>query len=733
MPRQKTMTLAELLSQLARDQSDEVMRQAYSHLTLLTTSNIERVLGMLLDPMSFSDLETFAQGLKAAYGRVQQDNNGTGNLGPLLGTIGLVCFTLELLNKAKRQDQDVSSTDLAWPQTLLEEPTVQHWFQQVYAPPRSLAARQNSPTPTPEEANLKLAGKHWQDLDFDHLELYRVGTTSFILRCTSSVLSGEKLILKCLLFPYTRIPEIVKATRNYALNYPAGNVPATTRVRSSTDKWILMDEVEGITLREFLQKRRDAEDQGSLLLRTDLLILIGRPLLTALHELSRAGFRHEDLTPSNIMIVNAHDSIERIVLIDLGRNYLYTHDIGLEARREALFVAPEVKNGQNSEGTSDLYSFGMILIDLADPMGAYGETIPDNLYRYAPDLARFIEDVIDAKPERRRLLFPMKDKNDPYLNLGIIFTDVLKVLPSEREVKPGRFFWIEQLLALFYPSRRLAHARELWRITRSSSAHPEIARHTGRLYGWLLVSMVNTWLIFAVSLYLTGRDFGMNLLPTPISIAQTLLPGCGGTCVPFFDALHYRFGIENLPTRLVSVTVGLMQAFYPNLFAGLTARPIGGRFAFITEFFLRFVTLVAFPLVVAANFGPPDAWLLCLSIGLVTPALTQILCYQLAIRTLKKAQGVLSTVSSLALDDNSLKNFGQWGISLLYYIIGLFILWIGLRVHFLHDIWAYTFIALMVNVLFCVIKDVIKFAPGARGSLCRAFIAGERLEAAATP
>ena len=92
---------------------------------------------------------------------------------------------------------------------------------------------------------------------------------------------------------------------------------------------------------------------------------------------------------------------------------------------------------------------------------------------------------------------------------------------------------------------------------------------------------------------------------------------------------------------------------------------------------------------------------------------------------------MLSTVPSLVLGDLSLKNFGQWGISLLYYVIGLFILWIGLYVHFLHDIWAYTFIALMINVLFCVIRNVIKFAPGARGSLCRAFIAGERLEALA--
>jgi len=358
-------TLADLFSQLAGNQDNQTMQKAYDYLGLLTRANIEQVLGMLLDPMAFSDLQEFAKGLKLAYLRVQKDNvTSKKPLGFLLGAIGLVCFTLELLNISQQRSQNVSSVDLDWPQMLIKDPAVWYWFREVYKPSHSPAILQQSFPKQQEEANLEVAEKHWHELDFDSLDLYCVGTTSFILRCHSSMLAGEHLILKCLLFPYTRIPEIVKATRCYALKYPAGSVPATTRVRSSTDKWILMDEVAGVTLREFLQKRRATNGQKLPLLYTDLLVSIGKPLLTVLNELSCAGYRHEDLTPSNIMIVEKNAVVEKIVLIDLGRNYLYTRDIGLEARREAIFVAPEVKDGQNSEDTSDLYSFGMIPIVL---------------------------------------------------------------------------------------------------------------------------------------------------------------------------------------------------------------------------------------------------------------------------------------------------------------------------------------------------------------------------------
>ena len=257
-----------------------------------------------------------------------------------------------------------------------------------------------------------------------------------------------------------------------------------------------MNFIDGCTLQELLDDCRNDEDKAKALplLRTDLLASIGKMLLEDLNKLCNANIQHEDLTPSNIIVSKNKDgSIKEVILIDLGRNYLYTHRTGLVENREALFVAPEIRVDSNgtSTNTSDLYSFGMILIELADPQGVQGKTIPDSFYEYAPALARFVEDLVDVNPDKRLLIFS-HDRND----LLSAFVDELNVLPSDSEVKPwlpfrlwGRQieikpkvqFWVQQIRDLFFPSSQLALLRELWRLNRSPK-HTEIAKYSGRLY-----------------------------------------------------------------------------------------------------------------------------------------------------------------------------------------------------------------------------------------------------------
>ncbi len=57
---------------------------------------------------------------------------------------------------------------------------------------------------------------------------------------------------------------------------------------------------------------------------------------------------------------------------------------------------------------------------------------------------------------------------------------------------------------------------------------------------------------------------------------------------------------------------------------------------------------------------------------------------------------------------------------------------IGLRTKFLHDTLTYALIGSGLNVFVLCISKGIVLAPGVRGSLCRAFTLGERLEVAAT-
>jgi hypothetical protein len=54
--------------------------------------------------------------------------------------------------------------------------------------------------------------------------------------------------------------------------------------------------------------------------------------------------------------------------------------------------------------------------------------------------------------------------NDPYADLCEIFEHLLKILPAEQQLKPGKLAWVNQFLALLYPADQRKHAWNLWRM-----------------------------------------------------------------------------------------------------------------------------------------------------------------------------------------------------------------------------------------------------------------------------
>jgi hypothetical protein len=64
--------------------------------------------------------------------------------------------------------------------------------------------------------------REWESVDFSTLEFHRHGTTSFILKGRIGQRShGEvkTFALKCIIYPFLRIPRISRATRDYATTY----------------------------------------------------------------------------------------------------------------------------------------------------------------------------------------------------------------------------------------------------------------------------------------------------------------------------------------------------------------------------------------------------------------------------------------------------------------------------------------------------------------------------------
>lgn len=289
----------------------------------------------------------------------------------------------------------------------------------------------------------------------------------------------------------------------------------------------------------------------------------------------------------------------------------------------------------------------MILAEVADPDGALEGVVPDALYRYAPYMARFIEDLIDASPENRLLIFGQKVGRDPYDGLRAIFDDLLRLLIADEPalVKPGR---VRQFLELFLPSsRQVGHRLRIWRETRS--AHPAIDQYSGYLLGWSVACTAAWYVIFTVTVLWGLRDVGVDATPATLTAAEHLTRS--GSWLP--AVADWQFSLQS---ALLGFSIGLAGArSYQNIFAGLTVRSLSGHRAFWTEVFLRGTSFCALPPILFGNIVEQRWWPWLCAIGFIWPTTASYLGYTQARYCLKRARE-LSTVSASV--DPSLEAFG---------------------------------------------------------------------------
>jgi serine/threonine protein kinase len=719
-------TLEKFLAALVNTPLNDTLLNDISRAAILTRTSETRVLGHLaLDPVSFSAIfemakSEFKEGIGGLYERLSEDR--VEEYEALRRFIGFAYFTALLLELV--EVKAVTEKDAGTPPILYEvfgDPGVRQFFLDLYRPPRT----RNSKQPSKAQENARLSTIFWDTLDVQSLRIHRLGTTSFILRGRTEFVRGEEIALKCLIFPYTRVGIIESATRDYAIDYPSGEVPGTAKVFCSTAKWIMMEFVDGITLRELLDARSEKiSANGHYPDAYQLVEAIAFPLIAALRALTHKGYSHKDLAPSNIMLIHRGDLRYDIVLIDLGRNYLYTKRIGIGETGEAFFVAPEIRDDGRTSTTSDLYSIGLILAEICDPGRVQDGSVPEAVYMYRPALARLIEDLIDVKPAQRMLLLN-HISTDQYEAVTSSLGDILATSPI---LYGNRHGIARSTVDVLLPSSRQASKLfQFWLKSRFTKSR--ISENSGWLVAWSGVCTFNWLIVFSVCFLWGLRDFGIDDFGLPISVFNKMA-GTGNS-IPILDSLRAADYLttdwrNNLPARVVGMTTGMACVkYYQNIFSGLTIRSIRGRSAVGLEIVMRYCAFCTFLPVLIGNLIEPRWTLWLLISGYFIIALNNYLAYRFSKRVFRDARLRFSTVNLAA--ESTLRMFGQWWPGMGLYIIFLCGIATGLQVGILRDSYVYfTMVTLVSLFVFYLSKDIL-LGPVVRGVLTHAFISGERL------
>ncbi|MFE9426536.1 hypothetical protein ACFYNO_26645 [Kitasatospora sp. NPDC006697] len=626
--------------------------------------------------------------------------------------------------------------------TLTAQPAVARTIGAVYRPEPDAA----DPAPARE----------WQAIEPD-LRFHRHGSTSMILHGrTSGPVHGAQpdFALKLILYPFTRIETLVRATREYARTYGSTTpgVRHLVRVWASSDTWIMMDFVEGRTLAELVRAEAADRHPGDHRLDLDRLRERAVKLFDALAELQQVaadnplhrglGGVHADLSPSNIIVSGADGTFR---LVDLGRNYLYTHTITGNTGADSSYIAPEVRAGDSDIRRADLYSLGRLLMLLGTGVEHTERVVSDIFYMRAPQLARFLEDLIDAAPARRLLIFADQAPPDfSYQRLKESFVAELELVRAaerdggELRVETG---W----RALRELARPLAGdpGREwrLWRTRRrrGPSGTPDSRQpFTNWLLAWSLLSALIWALTNSVVLTWLLRDLDLSWGNRLVELAQHL--GHDPDGIPIVDSWRhadYRMPDwrANLPARMIGLSYAIAAPkYYQMLFSGLTPLAIGRRagglswLAVVTEAAMRLMAVVPCGLVLAVTLVEPRWWPINSAIGqiFVFLANSSTLLFIRAVSARSRRLG-LTTLPEEDAKITGLSAFTQWTPTSAFYAVLVLTIGSLLYLRVLHDFYVYALAVTATNlILFYVIKCGVG-GPVIRVAIMRACLTAERV------
>jgi serine/threonine protein kinase len=255
-----------------------------------------------------------------------------------------------------------------------------------------------------DRANTLLGDPHVRSLLFDlyevdeefrqdQLTLHKVGTTSFILKMSSTSAAYALKIIKPWYFDDDVIAQQTRDYKN-AYGYLESVIPGHfANIHTSNRSCIVMDFIEGITLRELFQSaefaavsRPNTSRAGNSLVSvmTDLCSLLSR-----CSSYDRPTF-HGDLSTTNILV---QPPSMKMYLIDFGTNYLLTRPVGTAEERSK--VSYLMSNGvEERVASGDLFRVGIILAEGLLGQEFANERAPaivDHIYSRYPSIGFFMD------------------------------------------------------------------------------------------------------------------------------------------------------------------------------------------------------------------------------------------------------------------------------------------------------------------------------------------------------
>jgi len=218
------------------------------------------------------------------------------------------------------------------------------------------------------------------------------------------------------------------------LSHP--NIVAVYDVSHSDDiEYIVMELVDGITLRQYMDRR------GALQWRE--VLHFTRQIARALAHAHERGIIHRDIKPQNIMMLR--DGTVKVEDFGIAALENDVQENDGQAIGSIHYIAPEQARAEIPDARSDLYSLGIVMYEMLTAQKPYeGETIAEIAVKHINAAATPPHELVEGVPpelERITLKAMCADIEQRYQSANELLEDLEQFLqnqlqPAQPEEKP---------------------------------------------------------------------------------------------------------------------------------------------------------------------------------------------------------------------------------------------------------------------------------------------------------
>ena len=253
-------------------------------------------------------------------------------------------------------------------------------------------------------------------------ELIGVGGMANVYRCTDT-LDDREVAIKILKDEYLNNEEFIRRFKNESKAIAVLSHQNIVKVYDVSFgdmiQYIVMEYIDGITLKEYIDQQGIIEWRDTLHLTTQVL--------KALQHAHECGIVHRDIKPQNIMLLQ--DGTIKVTDFGIARfSDKATRTMTEQAIGSVHYISPEQARGDLTDGKTDIYSVGVMLYEMLTGKlpfdGDSAVTIALMQLQSTPKRPREVNPGIPIGLEQITMRAMQKNPTDRYTSAAEMLSDI---------------------------------------------------------------------------------------------------------------------------------------------------------------------------------------------------------------------------------------------------------------------------------------------------------------------